>query len=94
MEIIIKFHQTYFNNGYFNIPAQFNNHFGEHGNEIKITTPGTTFNRKINKKSTYNKHPRIMGGKYFRDWLKNKNLLNHEVKLIIISKNHISIELP
>jgi hypothetical protein len=82
--------QTYFNQGFFNVPINYTENFAENNSKIEILVGDTThaiegyINRQANKNGT----PRIMGGVGLKNWIQN-NFKEDDILKIQIFPRHL-----
>ena len=90
----VQIGQTYFRQGFFNVPVSHSSLFGRHGNGVTIVAPSTGLEKtgKINRSVNPNNTPRIMGGAKLRDWLQANVSLNGFIKVKVQNAGSISIE--
>jgi hypothetical protein len=86
-------HRTYFNTGFFNVPVEHSNSFGEDGAEIEIfcgTAPRPILGT-INRRSNANRTPRIFGGIDVRDWFQAHCKVMESVDVLVDSPQSIRL---
>ena len=77
--------QTYFRQGFFNVPADFARYFADHDAPIAIHLPGAAdpIQGKVNRTVNANYGPRIMGGTGLRDWIQSNIKLGGRMRVIV-----------
>jgi len=72
MVLELTLHQTYWNQGFFNVPRDFDHLIGEDGESVTLTLNDgdavTRTSARVNWTANRNGTPRIMGGTVLRDW--------------------------
>lgn len=89
-------HRTYFNTGFFNVPAEHSNSFGEDGAEIEIfcgTASRPTLGT-INRRSNVNRTPRLFGGIDVRDWFQANCKMMSSIRVLVDSPQSIRLVTP
>lgn len=89
-------HRTYFNSGFFNVPAEHSNSFGEDGAELEIfcgAAPRPIMGT-INRRSNANRTPRIFGGIDLRDWFQANCYLMASIRVLVDSPQCIRLLAP
>lgn len=89
----VKIGQTYFQQGFFNVPKTFSHHFAEDNSVIEIVLgeEKKQIHGHINRQANKNNAPRIMGGIALRMWIQETFKMNDILNILIISP--VSIEL-
>ncbi len=89
---IVTVGKTYYRQGFFNVPVDFSQYFGGHGQLIDLEV-GAHFviHAKINRTVNVNDTPRIMGGAALRDWFHSKLRQGEIVEVNVKSPNSITI---
>lgn len=89
-------HRTYFNSGFFNVPAEHSNSFGQDGAEIEIFCGAATrpILGTINRRSNANRTPRIFGGIDVRDWFQADCCLMASIRVLVDSPQCIRLLAP
>ena len=86
LEILLG--QAYYNQGFFNVVREYSHLLGADNTTIEIQLgkeSNTTIQGYINRTANKNGTPRIMGGKEFRNWIRNQFKFNDIMKVDIIS---------
>ena len=84
----ISLGQAYYNQGFFNVVREYSNLFGSDNSAIEIQlgkNGETTIQGYINRTANKNGTPRIMGGKEFRNWIRNNFNFNDTMKVDVLS---------
>lgn len=86
-------HKTYYNSGFFNVPVQYDRHFGNNLDKIDIYCGNEEVQivGYINRSANQNKTPRIMGGVELKNWLQNKYQITDQVLIEVLSPTSIKI---
>lgn len=81
----IRMGETYFNNGFFNVPISHSHKFGAHGADINLLLGGDCrlVTGLINRKANTGGSPRIFGYGQLRDWVQ-KNVKKGDFVLVSI----------
>lgn len=89
----LSLHRTYFNQGFFNVPVEFGQHFGRHDSVIEIRVEGraAAVRGRIDRKAQQNGTPRIMGGMVLRDWFRSNFKQGDAVQVTIESATRIRL---
>jgi hypothetical protein len=92
IEIVV--HSTYYNSGFFNVPIEFADAFGNDGQNIEIHCGNLPepFMGYINRRANANGSPRIMGGVKLRDWFQKHVQIKQSVSVRVDSPDSIRIE--
>jgi hypothetical protein len=90
---IITLGQTYFNQGFFNVPVGYSESFDSNNSKIEILLGDTIHSIEgyINRHANRNNSPRIMGGLELKDWIQSNFKPEGKLKVEILSA--ISIQL-
>ncbi len=87
---------TYFNQGFFNVPVEFQRYFGSDLEKIdiycgleKLQVAGY-----INRTANSNGTPRIMGGAQLKRWMQKSSSVMGEIDVAILSPTSISLTVP
>jgi len=92
---IITLHQTYYNQGFFNLTVDLAQYVGGDKENIEIhfydSQPSVVINGYINRTANANKTPRIMGGKKLKNIFQKKFTLNEQIQIYFLSKNAIRL---
>lgn len=89
----LTIHKTYFLSGFLNVPAAHADSFGGDGESIEIYCgqDSSPLTGTINRRSTQNNSPRLMGGAGLRDWLQDNVKVLDEVEVLVYSPNSIRL---
>ncbi len=89
----ITLHRTYFDRGFFNVPASHAGSFAGDGQEIEIFLGGSsdTLPAFVNRTANANGSPRIMGGIGLRDWFQSATPVMQQAAITIYSPTSIRI---
>ena len=90
---IVKIGKTYYRQGFFNVPINYESYFAGHGAEISIITPGrsTAIHGHINRTVNSNSTPLIMGTASLRDWFQSHIKLGDMIRVIFHGPNQIEL---
>lgn len=90
---VIQLGQTYFNQGFFNVPVEYSNSLAGNNSkiEIKINNTEQPIQGYINRLANKNGTPRIMGGIELKQWIQTNFKQDDKMKVQILSP--VSIEL-
>lgn len=86
--------QAYYNQGFFNVVREYSELFGADNSAIEIQlgeNGETTIQGYINRTANKNGTPRIMGGKEFRNWIKDHFKFNDIMKVDVLSSMAIRV---
>lgn len=92
----IRIGDTYFRNGFFNVPTDHSAQFGEHGQTIELFCGSdvepvlATLSRSANANGT----PRIYGHRALRDWFVHNDLCNKMLHVDVASPNAARLTPP
>ena len=90
---LVTLGQTYFNQGFFNVPVDFERFVGKDGEPIEILDSRKTriVMGKINRSVNSNDVPRVMGGKELRDWIHLVARQGQGLRVIVHSTRQIEV---
>ncbi len=90
---VVTVGKTYYRQGFFNVPIDYERYFAGHGASISVDAPDlpNQINGKINRTANLNHTPRIMGGARFRDWLQAHTRMGDGVRVVIHDRKHIEV---
>lgn len=83
--------QTYYRQGFFNVPIDHKDHFPDHDEEIEIRL--TPLFARVNRTANPNGTPRIMGGTGLRDWFQKRAHTDYRVRVRVLGKGCIELAL-
>jgi hypothetical protein len=91
---VVVLQPTYFNTGFFNVPARHAHSFGGDGEEIEIYCglSSKPITGSINRRANANGSPRIMGGAGLRDCFQQHAEERQRLTIEVYSRNSIRIE--
>jgi hypothetical protein len=86
--------QTYFNQGFFNVPIDYSDKFADNNSKIEILLGDTTNSIQgyINRQANKNETPRIMGGIGLKNWIQSYFKQNDRLKVRILSPTSIELQ--
>jgi len=92
----ISLGKAYYNQGFFNVPVQYQELFGSDGEQIEIYLGDveSTVKGYINRTANTNATPRIMGGKDMTQWLKEGFNQGDSIKVDVLSSCSVMIHEP
>lgn len=90
---LVTIGKTYFDQGFFNVPVDFERYFAADNSVIVIELPEASGNvtGKINRSANVNNTPRIMGGLELRDWIQSYVRLGKSIRVIVEDPKRIAI---
>ena len=90
---VISVGQTYFRQGFFNVPRTHTHRFAADGRLVEIQLPGSDapLQAKVNRRANLNGTPRIMGGARLRDWFQKTTRIGGSIRVRVQSKDRIDI---
>ena len=85
--------QTYFRQGFFNVPVDFARYFADHDVPIAIHLPGAAdpIQGKVNRTVNANYGPRIMGGTGLRAWIQGNIKLGGRMRVVVQDPTRICV---
>lgn len=91
LELVL--HKTYFNQGFFNIPVEYDRFFGADLDKIDIYcgAEGQRIVGYINRSANLNQTPRIMGGADLKNWFQNQYRVNDRIRIDVLAPNSIKL---
>ena len=86
--------KTYFRQGFFNVPMDFERYFAGDGSIVFITLPGRPqpTEAKISRRANRTDAPRVMGGARVRDWLQQNLRVGEKIRVIVHGPKEIEIK--
>ena len=77
--------QTYFRQGFFNVPVDFARYFGDHDSAIAIHLPDNahSIQGKVNRTVNATYAPRIMGGVGLRNWIQENLKVGGRLRVVV-----------
>jgi hypothetical protein len=90
----LTLHKTYFTEGFFNVPVDFDHFVRAKEGTIKIELDGRIIEGTVNRSSNQNGTARIMGGVALRDWFQDNFSLKDVVEVEFQNKNKINLSVP
>lgn len=92
---LVEVGKTYFNNGFFNVPASCGNLFGSDKALLNIYcgVERTPIPAWINRRSVASGAPRIMGGAALRDWFQRFCSVGQTIEVRVLSTSEIWLDL-
>lgn len=90
---VVTVGQTYYRQGFFNVPKADAFRFLGDGSEVKISLPqpAAPVYARVNRTANQNGTPRIMGGTGLRDWFQKRPRPGYLVRVRVQSTDHIDI---
>lgn len=89
--MMLTLQETYWNRGFFNVPAQFATHFGGDLQKISIIVPHrpTPIVGYISRNANSSGTPRVMGGRELQKWFRRESRLMGTINVEILSPTSI-----
>lgn len=92
-KFVVTVGQTYYRQGFFNVPKADAHHFPDEGSEVEISLPppSAPVYAMVNRTANQNGTPRIMGGTALRDWFQKRPRPGYVVRVRVQGRDHIEI---
>lgn len=90
---LVTIGKTYFRQGFFNVPVDFERYFAGDGSTATIVLAGdpSPCEVRLNRRVNQNETPRVMGGVKLRDWLHENARIGGQIRVIIHGPTQLEI---